>query len=197
MIRIKSTGVKGNNVMNRERNEKCSRRWDGRDGRDERQDEGGRECDAPIWVTREKTYIVAYEGYALREGAKQPKAKKSEFTRRQHQHLGVDLGWIGSNHASILLIKRAERFRATDGGHISKKRTMQFNKGRDFRSPRGKTGTGSIWSVGAGAARAGNVEKCEANVEITASVETALKRLSARKMTNARFPARGVLLRIT
>lgn len=49
--------------MNRERNEKCSRRWD---GRDERQDEGGRECDAPIWVTREKTYVVAYEGYALR-----------------------------------------------------------------------------------------------------------------------------------
>lgn len=44
---------------------------------------------------------------------------------------------------------------------------------------------------------AGDVEKCEANVEITALVETALKRLSARKMTNARFPARGVLLRIT
>lgn len=49
--------------MNRERNEKCSRRWD---DRDERQDEGGRECDAPIWVTREKTYVAAYEGYALR-----------------------------------------------------------------------------------------------------------------------------------
>lgn len=49
--------------MNRERNEKCSRRWD---DRDERQGEGARECDAPIWVTREKTYIVAYEGYALR-----------------------------------------------------------------------------------------------------------------------------------
>lgn len=47
--------------MNRERNEKCSRR---RDGRDERRDEG--ECDAPIWVTRGKTYVVAYEGYALR-----------------------------------------------------------------------------------------------------------------------------------
>lgn len=44
---------------------------------------------------------------------------------------------------------------------------------------------------------AGNVEKCEANVEITALVETALKRLSARKMTNARFPALAVLLRIT
>lgn len=28
------------------------------------QDEG--ECDAPIWVTREKTYVAAYEGYALR-----------------------------------------------------------------------------------------------------------------------------------
>lgn len=38
----------------------------GTGGRDERQDEGGRECDAPIWVTREKTYVVAYEGYALR-----------------------------------------------------------------------------------------------------------------------------------
>lgn len=49
--------------MNRERNEKCSRRWVGRDGW---QDEGGRECDAPIWVTREKTYVAAYEGYALR-----------------------------------------------------------------------------------------------------------------------------------
>lgn len=37
--------------------------WVGRDGR---QDVGGRECDAPIWVTREKTYVAAYEGYALR-----------------------------------------------------------------------------------------------------------------------------------
>lgn len=45
--------------MNGERNEKYSRRWDGRD-------EGGRKCDMPIWVTREKTYIVAYEDYALR-----------------------------------------------------------------------------------------------------------------------------------
>lgn len=34
--------------------------------RDGRQDAGGRECDAPIWVTREKTYVAAYEGYALR-----------------------------------------------------------------------------------------------------------------------------------
>ena len=42
---------------------------------------------------------------------------------------------------------------------------------------------------------AGDVEKCEANVKITALVETALKRLSAQKMTNARFPR--VLLRIT
>lgn len=40
-------------------------------------------------------------------------------------------------------------------------------------------------------------EKCEASVEITALVETALKRLSARKMTNARFPGRGALLKIT
>ena len=55
--------VKGNNVMNRERNEKCSWRWVGKDGW---QNVGGRECDAPIWVTREKTYVAAYEGYALR-----------------------------------------------------------------------------------------------------------------------------------
>ncbi|KYN01183.1 hypothetical protein ALC62_08025 [Cyphomyrmex costatus] len=42
---------------------------------------------------------------------------------------------------------------------------------------------------------AGDVEKCEANVKITVLVETALKRLSVQKMTNARFPR--VLLRIT
>lgn len=46
----------------------------------------------------------------------------------------TDSGWIGSNYASILVVKHAGRSRAADGARVPKKRTMQFNKGNNVKS---------------------------------------------------------------
>ncbi|KYN35359.1 hypothetical protein ALC56_10534 [Trachymyrmex septentrionalis] len=147
-------GVKGNNVMNRERNEKCSRRWAGKDGW---QNVGGRECDAPIWVTHEKTYVAAYEGYALRrmqldlgksveekgretikvELTEHPKnlaeTSQSEEERVYTSTTPTSEGgsWLDQIQLRLHFGHKArQKIPRADGECISKKRTMQFNKAK-------------------------------------------------------------------
>ncbi|KYQ58576.1 hypothetical protein ALC60_02221, partial [Trachymyrmex zeteki] len=92
--------------------------------------------------------------------------------------------------------KARQKIPRVDGECISKKRTMQFNKAREGISVRlverpEQEASGASGPLGG---RRGKVRSERENNGI-ALVETALKRLSAQKMTNARFPC--VLLRIT
>jgi len=86
--------------MNRARNEKCSRRRGGRSG-------GG--CDAPIWVTREETYVAGREDRAICRARLRPGDGGGEKRIRVKHRKDVTRTWRGER-------ERREREKSRRGG---------------------------------------------------------------------------------